>query len=278
MIAGMSTEGIVLRTVKYKENDVILTIFTRKLGKVSAIAKGARRVKSPLLSSSQLFSYSNFTLKQQGNMYRVAQADTIKNFYNISYDFDAFSYASYVVRLVENSIFENQTNLRLFILLAQVLYLFTASKADKKYLTSVFELKFLDFTGFRPVVDSCVACGANKYGRYVFNVEAGGIICSDCSENFEQNMKVDPTTVKLMQYILASDISTCAKANVSKYIADELDRVLMRYLQVHVGNINIKSLQLLKSANAYNTDITTTINTMDNHNSDDESVEDNSIT
>ena len=60
----LNTQGIVLKAVRYKENDVILTLFTRKLGKVSAIAKGAKRNKSSLLSSAQLFSYANYTLKR----------------------------------------------------------------------------------------------------------------------------------------------------------------------------------------------------------------------
>ncbi|MDM8129085.1 DNA repair protein RecO, partial [Paraclostridium benzoelyticum] len=111
-----------LRSARYKENDLILTIFTRKLGKISAIAKGAKRNKSSLLSSSQVFSYSNFTLKKQGNMYRVSQSETIKNFYDIAYDIEAFSYATYITSLVDGSIYENQTNNRLFVLLAQTLY------------------------------------------------------------------------------------------------------------------------------------------------------------
>ena len=77
----LNTQGIVLKAVRYKENDVILTLFTRKLGKVSAIAKGAKRNKSSLLSSAQLFSYANYTLKRKGNMYTVNQSDTIKSFY-----------------------------------------------------------------------------------------------------------------------------------------------------------------------------------------------------
>ena len=56
-------------------------------------------------------------------MYRVSQSDTIKSFYDISYDIEAFSYATYVTKLIENTTLENQTNNRLFILLAQTLYL-----------------------------------------------------------------------------------------------------------------------------------------------------------
>ena len=52
----LDTQGIVLRAVKYRDKDLILTIFTRKYGKVSAIAKGAQGQKSRFLSASQLFS------------------------------------------------------------------------------------------------------------------------------------------------------------------------------------------------------------------------------
>ena len=126
----INTQGIVLKSVPYKENDLILTIFSRKLGKVSVIARGAKKSKSSLLSSSQIFAYSNFTLKREGNMYRVTQSEIIKSFYNLSYDFEAFSYATYILKLIDSFMIENQPNNRLFILLAQSLYLFCEENID----------------------------------------------------------------------------------------------------------------------------------------------------
>lgn len=243
----MNTQGIVLKAVRYKENDVILTMFTRKLGKVVAIAKGAKKNKSSLLSSSQLFSYSNYTLKKQGNMYRVSQSDTIKSFYDISYDIEAFSYATYVTKLVENTTLENQTNNRLFILLAQTLYLYSQQNVDKKFITRAFELKFLDYMGLKPVVNRCAICNSKELSNSTFNVYEGGVICSKCNENMEENIKVDVTTIKLMEYILSNDILQCSKAKVSKYITYELERILKKYLNAHIDNVNFKSLHLLQS-------------------------------
>ena len=242
----LNTQGIVLKAVRYNENDVILTLFTRKLGKVVAIAKGAKKNKSSLLSSSQLFSYSNYTLKRQGNMYRVSQSDTIKSFYDISYDIEAFSYATYVTKLIENTTLENQTNNRLFILLAQTLYLYSKQNIDKKFVTHAFELKFLDYMGLKPVINRCVVCNSKELDKPLFNVYEGGVICSKCSENTEENIKVDVTTIKLMEYILSNDILQCSKAKVSKYITYELQKILKKYLIVHVDNVNFKSLSLLQ--------------------------------
>ncbi|WP_419742641.1 DNA repair protein RecO [Paraclostridium dentum] len=242
----VNTQGIVLRSARYKENDLILTIFTRKLGKISAIAKGAKRNKSSLLSSSQVFSYSNFTLKKQGNMYRVSQSETIKNFYDIAYDIEAFSYATYITSLVDGSIYENQTNNRLFVLLAQTLYLYTQNEVDKEYITRAFELKFLDYTGFKPIVNRCVNCNTTNLKSSVFNVDEGGILCEKCKKNHVYNFKIDSTTIKLMDYIFRNDILTCSKAKVSKYLVNELTKILKVYVQVYVDNANTKSLHLLQ--------------------------------
>ncbi|MGL5715166.1 MAG: DNA repair protein RecO [Paraclostridium sp.] len=242
----LNTQGIVLRSARYNENDLVLTIFTRKLGKVSAIAKGAKKNKSSLLSSSQVFSYSNFTLKRQGNMYRVSQSETIKNFYNIAYDIEAFSYATYITSLVEGSIYENQTNNRLFVLLAQTLYLYTQEDIDKLYITKAFELKFLDYIGFRPIVNRCVNCQSTNMKGIVFNVDEGGVLCENCKVHHTYNFKVDLTTLKLIDYILKNDILICSKAKVSKYIIKELEKILKVYIQVYIDNVNLKSLNLLQ--------------------------------
>ena len=194
----LNTQGIVLKAVRYKDNDLILTIFTRKLGKIAALAKGAKKNKSSLLSSSQLFSYSNYTLKKHGNMYRVNQSDTIKSFYDLSYDLEAFSYATYITKLVESSTLENQTNNRLFVLLAQTLYLYTLENVDKQFVTRAFELKFLDYIGFKPIINRCVSCGEKNSNNFVFNSYEGGILCESCSNIFNENKKIDITTIKLM--------------------------------------------------------------------------------
>lgn len=243
----LNTQGIVLKAVRYEENDIILTLFTRKLGKIAVLAKGAKKNKSSLLSSSQLFSYSNYTLKKQGNMYRVSQSDIIKNFYDISYDIEAFSYATYIAKLVENATLENQTNNRLFVLLAQTLYLLTQNEIDKNFIIRAFELKFLDYIGFRPVVTKCSRCLSKDLKKAVFNIYEGGIVCGICSEHLNNNLKIDVTTIRLMEYILSNDILQCSKAKVSKYLTYELEKILKSYLIEYVDKIDLKSLYLLKN-------------------------------
>ena len=245
----LNTQGIVLKSVTYKENDLILTIYTRKLGKIAAIARGAKKSKSSLLSSSQIFAYSNFTLKKEGNMYRVTQSEIIKSFYNLSYNFEAFSYATHILKLIDNFIIDNQLNNRLFILLAQSLYLFCEEDIDMEYVSLCFKLKFLDYIGFKPIVNKCVSCYNSDFKNPVFNIYEGGILCEKCSDNFDHNLKMNITTTKLMDYILKNDILSCSKAKVSKYLINELNKILNIYMNEYLGNINEKSLNVLKSLN-----------------------------
>lgn len=243
----VNTQGIVLRAVKYKENDLILTIFTRKLGKISAIAKGARRTKSALLSSCQVFAYSTFTLKKQNNIYRVTQAEIIKTFYQISYNIDIFSYATYILQLIDHNIEEDTTNNRMFVLLAQTLYLLSQEEPDTLFIKNAFELKFLDYIGFRPIVDRCSNCASKNLTNSVFNVYEGGVICEKCKNFFNYNIKIDLTTIRLMEYILNNNILTCNKAKISKYILKELDKILKKYLNQYIDNIGFKSLNLIQN-------------------------------
>lgn len=245
----LNTQGIVLKSVTYKENDLILTIYTRKLGKIAAIARGAKKSKSSLLSSSQIFAYSNFTLKKEGNMYRVTQSEIIKSFYNLSYNFEAFSYATHILKLLDNFVIDNQSNNRLFISLAQTLYLFCEENIDMEYVNLCFELKFLDYVGFKPIVNKCVSCNNNNFKNPVFNIYEGGILCERCSDNFQHNLRMNITTANLMEYILKNDMLLCSKAKVSKYLINELNKILKIYMNEYLGSINEKSLNVLKSLN-----------------------------
>lgn len=79
----LKTEGIVLRELKYQETSKILSIYTKKMGKISVMAKGANRPKSTLIANTQPFSYNEFQLSEGRNFFYINQADIIDSFYDI---------------------------------------------------------------------------------------------------------------------------------------------------------------------------------------------------
>ena len=76
-------KGLVIRTVDLKEADRLITIFTDELGVVSALAKGARSLKSRKMSSTMQFCYSKFVLYKKGDNYWIKEAELIESFFGI---------------------------------------------------------------------------------------------------------------------------------------------------------------------------------------------------
>ena len=98
----MHTEvkGLVLRTVDLKESDRLLTIFTEEQGIVTALAKGARSLKSRKMSSTQQFCYSSFILYGQSDKYWIKEASLIESFFGIRDSIEGLALAAYVVEVL----------------------------------------------------------------------------------------------------------------------------------------------------------------------------------
>lgn len=243
----LNTQGVVLKSMKYNDNDLILTIFSRMYGGVSAIAKGAQKPKSRHLPASQMFSYNNYTLKKQKTMFTVYQSESIKSFYNISMDFDSFSYASFIMKLVEMNIEEGQPNNELFEVLVQTLFLYSEGYEEKLYLIDIFLMKFISAMGYKPQVSRCVSCGDTGYKYAAFSIEEGGIVCDKCQKKDNFYIKIDQTTISLMQYLQNNDIIVCSKAKVSKVLINELFYLLKKYLINYFERVDFTSLEMLKN-------------------------------
>ena len=82
----IKVKGIVIKEVQYKDNDKIITILTDTLGKVSCIAKGAKKTNSPILANAQYLVYNEFVLYKSRNFYYINSANVIDTFYNIRID------------------------------------------------------------------------------------------------------------------------------------------------------------------------------------------------
>ncbi|MGE0992705.1 DNA repair protein RecO, partial [Bacillus sp. GMa5/2] len=70
-------EGIVIRTTDYGETNKIVTIFSRELGKISAMARGAKKPKSRLASVSQLMTHGHFLIQMGSGLGTLQQGEII---------------------------------------------------------------------------------------------------------------------------------------------------------------------------------------------------------
>ena len=238
------TEGFVLRNRKYRETDSLLTIFTRKAGKINAIAKGAYRPKSSLLAGIQPFSYSEFVLYKGRSLYTLNQCDVKEMFYPLRENLKKLSYAAYLVELVESVIIESQTNNRLFNLLGKTLYILKENDIEINPIIRAFEIKLMNYIGYRPHLVNCVHC-AHKHSRsWRFSSEQGGLLCSSCFGTDPFAIKIRNTTIRLAIYLLTRDMEEIKNLKVSKYLDIELRKILKQYILTYTNKHDFKSLEM----------------------------------
>lgn len=240
----IKTEGFVLKSRKYKESDLLLTIFTRKLGKINAIAKGAQRPRSPLIAGVQPFCYSEFLLYRGKSLYTVTQCESKEIFYSLREDITRLTYAAYLMELVEAVTNEGQTNNRLFNLLGRSLYILTKPDIEINSVVRGFEMNFLNYCGYRPELYHCVNCMERESDNWKISPQQGGILCKNCFNTDIYAMKISEITLRLAKYLQSKDIKDVQKLKISTFLNEELKKLLKQYILVHINKYDFKSMEL----------------------------------
>lgn len=241
----VNTEAFVLKSRKYNEADSLLVLFSRKLGKISAVAKGSRRAKSQMLAGIQPFCYSDFQLYKGRSLYTVNQVDSRKIFYPLREDYRKLTYAAYLVELVEIEITEGQTHPRLFSLFGKSLTLLSREDVEMETLIRSFELHFMGACGYKPQLQGCTACQETKSGKWWFSLEQGGILCRACRGQGQTVRPISHTCLKLMRYLTAKSIDETAHIKIHPRLNDELQQLTKDYLLYHMERFQFRSLKLL---------------------------------
>lgn len=243
-MAIIKTQGIVLKYTNLGEADKLLTILTRSKGKIKAVAKGSRKPKSGLLASSEVFTFSEFVLYKGMNLYQVSQAEIRETFYNLRNDLLKLSYAVFFAELADTVSEEELASERLFLLLAKALYYLAEGEIPTGIVSLAYQLKLMDISGYRPNLNRCVHCGQTEVGHYMFDIELGGLLCSDCEKIGKTVQRIGPGTVEIIKILLNTEISRLNTLKIDHTIFNEIERLTKRFVETHLEK-RFKSLEFL---------------------------------
>lgn len=175
---------IILARLDFRENDQLITLFSRESGKEVALARSVKKINSKnsaFLEPFFLVEAETVSGKEIKHIFKVVG---INGFKNIRKDFDKSVSAKKIVNIISRLVPENGKEPVLFDLLKQwLLYI------DKNNINSTLELGFicqsLKILGIVPQLNKCVYCekSATSSGteKISFSVPDGGIICLDCA-------------------------------------------------------------------------------------------------
>ena len=181
MPGSFKTEAIVLRSIRYGEADRVLHLYTPERGRVGAVAKGVRRVRSRMGGRLEPLSRVRLVLHQgRGELCTISQADTVQAHAGLRERRGSLERATQACEAVLRLLDSTEPNLPAYNLLCHELALLDSSAdASRRAQALAFRLKLLLAAGFAPELASCASCGeAEHLGG--FSPSAGGIVCAGC--------------------------------------------------------------------------------------------------
>ncbi len=183
-MATVRSLGLVIRSTDVFETSSVVTLFTRELGKVSGLAKGARRLKSPFQGGLDLLGVSDIVLLHKASeaLDLITEAAPIERFGSLRRDLAALYAGYYIAELLSDLTDFHDPHPKLFDAAAITLRQLGDSLLRSRRVLR-FELACLRELGSMPVLDACAHCGQVVEARgdtFAFGLATGGILCPDC--------------------------------------------------------------------------------------------------
>lgn len=201
----MTTTGIILREVDYKESDKILTVLTEQEGKLTVSARGCRK-KGGRSAGTQLLVYSDMTLSEYRGRWTLQEAAPRQLFDAVRGDVVALSLGAYFAEFTELIAQEGIAAPEVLSLLLNSLYAMDKLQKPGALVKPAFELKLMSLAGFEPLLDACTVCGREPEEPRL-HLREGVLHCAQCRGEVGDgvSLPLDKDVLAAMRYILYGD-------------------------------------------------------------------------
>jgi DNA repair protein RecO (recombination protein O) len=207
----------------------MLWLYTRKIGKVQAIAKGIRKIKSRKAGHLEPFTRVNLLMARGRTFLIVTQAETIDAFLNLREDLLLIGYAAYITELLDRFTYDEDDNQQIFNLLNKTLGRIN-TESDPDLPVRYFEIKLLELLGYRPELTNCVNCGSEIQAEdQFFSISMGGALCPRCGPKIPDASQISLNTLKYLRHYQRSSYTEAAKAKLSPQLNRDLEQLMQRY-------------------------------------------------
>lgn len=212
------TEALILRSRKYLEADSLLTLLTKKKGKLSAIAKGVRKPNSRLRGGVQLFTLNDVLLHEGRNLDIVSQSQSLESFTPLQENYKAMAMAAYWGELLDTFTVEGEADSDLYNLALAGFHVLCLS--SEELTIRALEVKLLSLIGYTPCLDRCVCCGEKLTDNRIisFSSRQGGVLCHLCTE-IQSTNKITAFSFEVLNIwhqLLKMDLAKTERLKVSK--------------------------------------------------------------
>ncbi|MBK5107832.1 MAG: DNA repair protein RecO [Anaerolineales bacterium] len=224
------SEAIVISHKDWGEADRMLWLYTRKLGKVQAIAKGVRKMRSRKAGHLEPFTCSNLMFARGRTFLIVTQAETVAPFLDLREDLLKVGYAAYISELLDRFTYEEDDNHLIYQLLKDTL---TRIDGEPEPYPAVryFEIHLLDLLGYKPELTNCVNCDSLIQPEdQFFSISLGGVVCPRCGSRIQDARPISMNTLKYLRHFQRSSYREATRATLPPELNRDLEQFMQRYI------------------------------------------------
>jgi DNA repair protein RecO (recombination protein O) len=189
MPVSSQTPAVVIKVTDHGESDKIVTCYCPTLGKMTGIAKGAKRSMKRFVNKLEIFSLLDlqYTASNRSSLVRIEEAEIFNSFPFLRLDYQAYAAAVLICELILNWTRENDGDSELFALLIWALEQLHQQRPIAEILI-FFQIRMYDLLGYRPNLAGCLECGNIDVSGspYRFSSGRSGLICAKCGSRTAQ--------------------------------------------------------------------------------------------
>lgn len=201
-MSAVKALALVVRGTDWSETSRITTLFTREFGKVRALAKGGRRLKSSFDCAFDLLSVCRivFLRKSHGGLDLLTEARLEEQFPVLRQNLPALYAGYYLAELLADGTQDYDPHPDLFDSALESLR-DLGKGAQPQSVATAFELVWLQELGYSPRLDACATCDRLIAGRAAYSPAAGGVLCPECAPAATDRRWLTDTGLNALRYL-----------------------------------------------------------------------------
>lgn len=236
-------DGVIIKTQDYGETHKLVTIISKKIGKFTALARGAKKPNSRMAAVTQPFIYARFFVYVNRALSTIQQGEMIHSFRPIREDIVKTAYTAFITELTDKLMDSQSPDSYLFDQLYQTMR-WIEDNEDADVPIMMYELKLFSKGGFAITADQCANCG-NKEAPYAFSIAEGGLLCRRCMNMDERAVALPNSIAKLLHIISNVGLERIGTISIKPENRELLRKVLDAYYDQY-GGYYLKSRKFLK--------------------------------
>lgn len=251
-MALQRVEAIIIRTYALGDTSRIAVLYTREMGLLRAVAKGARQPRSRFGGGLEPLTrvIAHVYLKEGRDLHLLSSIDPIESHTGVGDNLERMTHAQAAAEFIDRLVWGEEAHEALYLLLSDTLRLLASAPGESlSTVTLAFQLQATALLGYRPVLERCSACDREQNEWRHFAPSRGGVVCNSCAAQEGLVIRISRHVTSELGRLSAVDLTGDAPPAAAR--AGELLRLVEVYLQSHFQKFSgLRSLELLRGLEA----------------------------